>query len=208
MICTYQSKYINEWTGTPVQAAINQHVADGKPIGGTSAGMDVLTQYVYSALGAKGVTSSAALADPYDRYVTLARDFATVPHLEGAIGDTHFAARDRMGRNVAFLCRIAAAGWNSTPKAIDVDEETALLVDGDGSATVVGLGRAYFLQAPGPAQVCQPKTPLTYRDIDVYRIDASGSFDLSLWQGQGGVAYRLSAVDGVLSSNQQGGGIY
>lgn len=203
-----QSSYINQWTGTPVQAAINQHVADGKPIGGTSAGMDVLTQFVYSALGSQGVTSSAALANPYDKYVTLARDFATIPYLAGAIGDTHFAARDRMGRNVAFLCRIAAAGWSPAPRAIDVDEETALLVDGDGSATVTGLGRAYFLQAPGAAQLCQPKTPVTYLGIDVYRIDATGGYDLSRWRGRGGVAYQLSAVDGVLSSTQAGGAIY
>lgn len=203
-----QSDYIKEWTGTPVQAAISRHVADRKPIGGTSAGMDVLTQYVYSALGSKGVTSSAALANPYDKYVTLARDFATVPNLEGAIGDTHFAARDRMGRNIAFLCRIAAAGWNAAPRAIDIDEETALLVDGDGRVAVTGLGNAYFLQAPGPAQVCQPKTPVTYLGIDVYRIDASGGYDLSRWQGRDGVSYQLSAVEGVLRSTQAGGAIY
>lgn len=203
-----QSDYIKQWTGTPVQAAINAHVASGKPIGGTSAGMDVLTQYVYSALGSKGVTSSEALADPYDRYVTLARDFAAIPHLEHAIGDTHFVTRDRMGRNVAFLCRIAVAGWDSTPRAIDVDEQTALLVDGNGALTVTGSGSAYFLQAPGPAETCQPKTPVTYRNIDVYRINSTGTFDLDRWRGTQGTAYQLSAISGALTSTLPGGAIY
>ena len=45
-----QSDYINFWKGTPVQVAINDVIARGAPIGGTSAGMNVLTQFLYSAL--------------------------------------------------------------------------------------------------------------------------------------------------------------
>ncbi len=36
-----QSRYVNFWKGTPVEDAINVHVAAGKPIGGTSAGLAV-----------------------------------------------------------------------------------------------------------------------------------------------------------------------
>src|SRR4029077_16559375 len=32
-----QSRYVNFWQGTPVQDAINAHLASGKPIGGTCA---------------------------------------------------------------------------------------------------------------------------------------------------------------------------
>jgi len=64
------------------------------------------------------------------------------------------------------------------------------------------------MQAPGAPQVCQANTPLTYQDIAVYRIDASGSFDLGRWTGHGGVAYTVSATAGVLSSTQAGGSIY
>ena len=127
-----QSNYITEWTGTPVQDALNQHVAAGKPIGGTSAGLAVLTQFVYSALGSQGITSADALADPYNRYNTFARDFVYLPHLQGTIGDTHFAARDRMGRTIGFLCRIQVEGWSEKPRAIAVSEETAILIDAEG----------------------------------------------------------------------------
>ena len=51
-------------------------------------------------------------------------------------------------------------------------------------------------------QVCAPKTPLTYTNIAVYRINASGTFNLATWTGTGGTAYTVSANAGVLSSTQ------
>src|SRR6476646_4514027 len=74
-----QSNYINFWEGTPVQDAISGLIARGVPVGGTSAGMNVLTEFVYSALESQGVTSSQALADPFTRYITLDRNFVDVP---------------------------------------------------------------------------------------------------------------------------------
>jgi len=203
-----QSNYINYWKGTPVQDALNGLIARGVPVGGTSAGMNVLTQFVYSALASQGVTSSDALADPFNRYITLDRDFANVSILGGLIGDPHFVTRDRMGRDLAFLCGIFLNNWSNMPRSISIDERTALLIDDHGKGTVVGSSTVYFLQAPGGPQVCQPKTPLTYQNIEVYRINASGSFNLSTWKGSGGVGYTVSANTGVLSSTQSGGSIY
>jgi cyanophycinase len=178
------------------------------PIGGTSAGMNILSQFIYSALASQGVVSSHALADPFSRYITLDRDFVGIVPVAGLIGDPHFVTRDRMGRDLAFLCRINLNGWSATPRGISIDEQTALLIDGSGDATVVGISTVYFLQAPGAPQVCQSKTPLTYQNIAVYRIAAGGTFDLGRWTGKGGVSYTVSANAGVLSSTQSGGGIY
>jgi cyanophycinase len=202
-----QSDYINFWQGTPVEQAVNALIAQGVPVGGTSAGMNVLSQFVYSAQASQGVTSSQALADPFTKYVTLVRDFANVAILQGTIDDPHFVTRDRMGRDLAFLCRVYLNGWSLTPRDIAIDEKAALLIDGNGG-TVVGSSNAYFLQAAGAPQVCQPKTPLTYQNIAVYRINASGSFNLSTWKGKNGVAYTVSANAGVLSSTQSDGSIY
>jgi cyanophycinase len=203
-----QADYINFWKGTPVENAINALIVRGAPVGGTSAGMNVLTQFVYSALTSQGVTSSQALADPFTRYITLDRDFANVSTVTGIIGDPHFVTRDRMGRDLAFLCRIFNNGWSSMPRGIAIDEQTALLIDGSGKSTVVGFSTVYFLQAPGGAQICQANTPLTYQNIGVYRITSAGSFNLSTWKGTGGVTYAVSANAGVLSSTQAGGSIY
>jgi len=203
-----QSNYINFWKGTPVEDQINAVIGRGAPIGGTSAGMNVLTEFVYSALASQGVTSSQALADPFNRYITLDRDFASIANLHGIIGDPHFVTRDRMGRDLAFMCRIYANGGSSAHRDIAIDEKTALLIDAKGSASVVGSSTAYFMQAPGAPEVCQSNTPLSYDNINVYRIDSSGSFDLTRWIGKGGVSYTVSADAGVVSSTQPGGGIY
>src|SRR5207249_10641098 len=142
-----QSDYINCWKGTPVQDQLNNLIARGAPIGGTSAGMNVLTQFIYSALLSQGVTSSQALADPFNKYITLDRDFVSLSILQGLIGDPHFVTRDRMGRDLAFLCRIYQNGWSLAPRDISIDERTALLIDSSGSGSVVGSSTVYFMQA-------------------------------------------------------------
>lgn len=204
-----QSNYINAWTNTGVQRALQARIDAGAPVGGISAGLAVLTQFVYSALGSKGVTSSQALADPYNRYLTLARDFVNVPYLEGTIGDTHFSARDRMGRDLAFHCRIFNNGWVSEiSRGIAVDEATALVVDERGQGTVFGPGHVYFEEAAAPATVCQPEQPLTYYDVGVYRVGQGGSFDLGRWSGRGGLDYAVSAEAGVMRSSLPDGSLY
>jgi len=170
--------------------------------------LNVLTQFVYSAQASQGATSSQSLADPFNRYLTFARDFAAVPILHGIIGDPHFVTRDRMGRDLAFLCRVATNGWSTAPRGVAVDEQTALLIDTTGHASVVGNSNAYFLQAPGLPQVCAPKTPLTYDNVAVQRINASGTFDFNTWQAAGATNYSVSADGGVLSSTQPGGSAY
>ena len=203
-----QSDYINFWKGTALENAVNSLIARGAPIGGTSAGMNVLAQFIYSALLSQGVTSSQALADPFNRYITLDRDFVNISILTGLIGDPHFVTRDRMGRDLAFLCRIYLNGWSAAPRDIAIDEKTALLIDSGGSGSVVGSSTVYFMQAPGAPQTCQSGVPLTYQNISVYRINASGTFDLGRWTGRSGTAYTVSANAGVLSSTQAGGSIY
>ncbi|SDX16066.1 cyanophycinase [Nitrosomonas communis] len=204
-----QSDYINYWKGTLVQGALNERILQGVPIGGTSAGLDVLTQFIYSALLSKGVTSSEALADPFNKYITLDRDLVNLSILQGVIGDARVIPRDRMGRNIAFLCRIYDNGWSDRPRAISIDEETALLIDALGIGTVVGKSNAYFLQAPGAPEICQAGSPLTYKDINVYRINAAGGkYQLLNWHGIDGSEYLVSAVEGVLTSDQDNLSLY
>lgn len=204
-----QSNYINFWKGTKVQTALNARIVAGVPVGGTSAGLDVLTQFVYSAQESKGVTSAQALANPFTRYLTLDRDFIAVPSLVNTLGDAHFGARDRMGRNVAFLARLYVAGWTNRPRGIAVDEATVLLIDpATATGSVVGSGAVYCLQGPGAPEVCVAGSPLTYRNVNVYRLRPGATLNLTTWVGSGGVAYQVSANAGVLTSTQAGGSAY
>ncbi len=201
-----QSDYVRMWKGTPLAEAIRAAAARGVPVGGTSAGLAVLGQFVYSALNASAA-SSTVLADPYHASVTLDRGFLDLPGLESVITDSHFVTRDRMGRLVTFLARLVQDSWVGEGRGIGVDERTAVLVDASGSATVAGSGNAYFLRAPAPA-VCQPRTALQVSGVAVYRLAASGAFNLRTWTGAGGAAYRLSAASGSLTSDQPGGSVY
>jgi cyanophycinase len=207
-----QSNYVTYWKDTPVETELNALAARRAPIGGTSAGTAVLGEFVYSAMSASSLTSSEGLSDPFHRDLTLDRDFLALPKMAGLITDQHLEERDRMGRTVAFLARLVNDGWTAQARAIAADRETALVVDpDDGSARVVSTGRhktpyVYFLKTPGPPEICRPKTPLTFRDVAVYRIGPGGTFDLDTWSGAGGVAYTLSAVEGVLTSSR--GDIY
>ena len=203
-----QSDYINYWQGTPVQDAITYLASRNIPLGGTSAGMALLGKFGFAALNGS-VTSDDALANPFDKRVTLENTFLDLPYMGLVITDPHLVARDRMGRLITFLARIVNDGWAGTARGIGIDVETALLVE-DGKGTRVGTGAVYFLQTVGQPQVCKPRTPLTYRNIDTQRLSGSGSFDLQNWAGYNNavVRYSLSAVNGVLSSTQAGGAIY
>lgn len=208
-----QANYVRGWKGTPVEDAINEDVRAGKSIGGTSAGLAVLGEFVYGALGDKpddqDLASSDVLQNPYYDRVTLERNFLKIPQLENLITDSHFAKRDRMGRTLGFLARIMKDGWSSTPREVAIDERSAVLVEANGGGTVVGTGRgAYFLRPTEGPEVCERDQPLTFRKINVYRVPAGGSFDLKTWRGKSGVEFSLSAVQGKIESTQTSRGIY
>ena len=208
-----QSNYIRGWQGTPVEDAINAAVAAGRPIGGTSAGLAVQGQFVYACLldkpDDKDLASTDVLPNPYFDRVTLVRDFLKLPHLDNLITDSHFAKRDRMGRTLGFLARIMQDGWSQSPHEVAIDEKSAVLLEPDGKATVIGSGKgAYFLRPAHPPDVCQKSQPLTFRDIAVYRVRSGGHFDFVAWTGDGGVSYSLSVEQGKIKSTQQNAAIY
>jgi cyanophycinase len=208
-----QSRYVNFWKGTPVEDAINAHVAAGKPIGGTSAGLAVLGQFAYGCLEDKpkdaDLTSREVLADPYIKRVTVVRDFLKVPSLENILTDSHFGKRDRMGRSLGFLARIVQDGWSKAPREIAIDEKSALLVEDSGRARVVGTGLGvYFLQVTEAPEVCKPGQSLTLRDVAVYHAPTGAMFDVRAWSGDGGEAYSISVESGQIHTSRSGNAVY
>jgi cyanophycinase-like exopeptidase len=208
-----QAHYIRAWKGTAVQAAINASIAAGKPIGGTSAGLAVLGEFAYGALGDKpddnDLASTDVLPNPYFDRVTLIRGFLKTPHLENLLTDSHFAKRDRMGRTLGFLARIMQDGWSNSPREIAIDEKSAVLVEPDGKGTVVGSGKgAFFLRPTLPPAVCRAGQPLTFEKVDVYLAPTGARFDINAWKGNGGTAYFLSVEQGKIESTRADHAIY
>jgi cyanophycinase-like exopeptidase len=208
-------------------------------MGGTSAGLAILGDYDFAALNG-GIGSGSALANPYDSRITLdgtfvnARDYvATVggstslSMLDNTITDPHFEQRDRMGRLLTFLARLDADGLVSkgAERGIGINEQTALLIDPAGVATVVGnpyskkldpavqQRSVYLLSATKPAD-SPLHTPLDFSKVDVILakydpISGKGdTFDLTKWKGTGTESYSLSVSAGVIQSTQSNGSIY
>lgn len=184
-----QSNYMKYWKGTKTMEAINyllnkKHV----PVGGTSAGCAILGGFYYSGEIAS-LTADTALANPYQNLVKLYNnDFVRTPFLQNVITDQHYVTRSRQGRHVVFLARIAK-DWQANIKGIAADERTAVCMDEQGQAVVIGSSKAYFLlpDAKKTPETLVPGKPLTWNQnqqaIKVYEIqataDGAGHFDLA-----------------------------
>lgn len=154
-----QSNYVRFWKGTPVADALNALARRGVPIGGTSAGLAVLGQVAYTAMNdgdGPSLTSAVALANPYVAQVALERAFLTLPRMTAIVTDSHVGPRNRLGRTLVFLARMVAGGWASPARAIAVDQESAVLVEADGTAAVAGKAPTYFIETTAKPAVCKP----------------------------------------------------
>ena len=90
--------------------------------------------------------------------------------------------------------------------SIGIDEQTAILVNPDGSSSRVGIGAAYFSTSIGGRRRVSRKTPLTYTGLAVYKVSGAATFNIATWTGSGGLAYSVSANAGALGSSN--GSIY
>jgi cyanophycinase len=201
-----QSNYVRFWQDTPVQDALNRHIAAGKPIGGSSAGLAILGEFSFASI-IDTIHSPEALADPYGNKVTLSRDFLDIPLLADTITDTHFVKRDRLGRLLVFMARILQDGWADRVRAIAVDEDAAVLVEPDGAAKIVG-GPAYFLESSTHPKVCRRKAPLGLMNVRAHRADEDQSFNLKEWKSKNGGDYLLSVIDGKVQASGSNHGAY
>lgn len=136
-----QSRYVRYWRGTPVAAALDAHVRAGKPLGGTSAGLAMLGEYLYGSMDGGSQISPRALADPLGAENTIETGFLHLERLDGVVTDTHFSERNRLGRLIAFVAKAESMAGHPL-FGLGVDEDAAVAVDGDGDARV-------YATAPG-----------------------------------------------------------
>ena len=187
-----QWNYYRYWRNTPVAREVNAAIARGVPVGGTSAGLAVLGQYGFTAEH-DTVTSAAALADPYDAHVSLEADLFRIAPLACTITDSHFQQRDRLGRLIVFLARLRDLGECSTVQGIGIDERTAVLLEADGKARVVGEGSAFLLRLTGGEKL-KRGSAAQIGPVQALRLPAGARFDLKS-QLPGG-AYELTVEAG------------
>jgi cyanophycinase len=192
-----QCNYVKFFKGGAVARAVEGVVARGGGVGGTSAGLAVMGEVSYDACSGGSARSAQALRNPYHADISFTYDFFRWKPLRGAITDTHFVERDRLGRLLAFLARQIADGRYRRILGVAVERETSLVVDKRGSARVFGKGPAYFILADHRPELCEPGAPLTYSNYKVWKVERGGVFDLARRPASG--YYTISVEQGAVS---------
>ena len=214
-----QSDYVDYWLGTPVEDAINNLILEkGGAIGGSSAGMAILSQGYYTAHNGT-IDSPIALSYPFSNRITLGwDDFLSVPFLGNTVTDTHFNERTRYGRLTTFMARLINDHGLDYVRGIGVNKHVAVVIDGEGIARAYGDYPqysdefVYFLQSNCEVtqipEIIQNDQALTWnrmnRAVKVYRLPATPSaanyFDLNDWRGgEGGEWQNWYVVNGELT---------
>ncbi len=125
-----QLRFSSTLGGTALAAAIRRRHAEGMVVGGTSAGASLLSEHMI-ALGDGGST-------PRRRLVHLAPGLGLAPEL---IIDQHFRRRDRLGR------LLTALSYNPEPLGVGIDEDTAVVIEPEGTIEVIGAGAVLVIDA-------------------------------------------------------------
>lgn len=189
-----QSNYVRYWKGTPLAAALDRHVREGKPLGGTSAGLAIQGAWSYGAMDGGSLVSEVALRDPYGPQVTLVDDFLHLPWLEHVITDSHFGKRERLGRLIAWVARLRAR--DARIVGLGIDENTALCIDAQGRARVFTDtgGAAWLVRPQAPASVLEAGKPLSIAAVRVTGIGAASSIDMGRLQVENPAFERVADV--------------
>ena len=206
-----QWNYVNYWRNTPIDSLINDGIQNRKiVIGGTSAGMAILGEYIFNAKNGT-VTSGEALGNPYHNGVSIdSTKFIGLKYLDNVITDTHYSQRSRQGRHVAFLARLVK-DFGVDARGIAADERTAITIGTDGIAKVYGeSNKTFFIQMTGPApESCTANQPLNWSAdstaLKVYEVqgtlNGSATFNLDDWEtGSGGAWHHWFVIDGKFNS--------
>lgn len=146
-----QADYLVRWPDA-LRDALARAVDDGVTVGGTSAGAMSLSALAFDALNGS-VTSEEALANPNDELVRVSPSPFAPDAMAGTLVDTHFVARDREGRLLAFLDRALVDGAERVI-GVGLDESgTALVIDGSSFTFLADDGGTAFLyEAIGPEE--------------------------------------------------------
>ena len=195
-----QSRYVRYWRGTPIAQALDAHVRAGKPLGGTSAGLAMLGEYLYGAMDGGSQISPRALADPLGAENTIERDFLDIALLKGVVTDTHFSERNRLGRLIAFVAKAESIAGRPLI-GLGVDEDAAVAVEGDGSARVyaTAANAGATVVKGGFAEKQSEDAPMNLSRVDTLVAGADSVLHLPSGRVERPIAERHYAVrDGVL----------
>jgi cyanophycinase len=196
-----QWNYVSRIKGTSAHKEILKKLKSGIPFGGTSAGLAILGGTIFTA-ELDSIGSDDVFNDPLNEKIKLMRSMFNISNLENILTDTHFKARDRMGRLISFL-----ANWyhstNSFVNGLGVDEDAVLVLNGKGLAHIIGPGAAYLLTPSTVPQIAPQH--FMWKNIEVRKMRANKEYSLKHPEKPD---YFFNIEDGKITSSQNDGAIY
>jgi cyanophycinase len=169
-----QYNYYNTYKGTKTAQALQDKFNQGGVICGTSAGLAVMSEVVFTAANGT-VYPDECLENPNNSYVQLANDFLSL--IPGVIFDSHFNDRGRLARLAGFL-----AHWqfhqHESITGIGLDERTAMVIDTALMGKVFGTGAATILRANHDSAFTTTGTRLGGRDVTLTQLVHQCTIDL------------------------------
>jgi beta-aspartyl-peptidase (threonine type) len=178
-----QSNYVRYFKGTPMNELLDAHVRSGKPIGGTSAGLAILGAFSYGAMDGGSLVSKDAMKNPLGSGVTIVEDFLHLPYLSKVITDSHFAARERWGRLLVLVGRLATEQRDAGITGLGIDEKAALCIEANGTGRVYANGRGFaWLVRPMRAPDVLSKARFNFRDVPIVGVGAESVIDMNTFE--------------------------
>jgi cyanophycinase len=171
-----QWPYVAFWKGTLVEEAIHQVFQSGGAIGGTSAGLAVLGEFVFDARNGNLYPDQVAY-NPYHYRVSITDDFLQIlPHV---FTDSHFHTRARMGRLVPMMARRIQDHGNEDIVGIGLDDNTAFCISPDGNGKAFGEGTVTILHKNQTSQVSAvANQAATFTDISYSQLIHGAVFNI------------------------------
>lgn len=167
-----QNQYYTLYKDTKVAEAIEDKFAAGGVIGGTSAGMAILSKVFFSAENGSFFPHDG-LESINSPYFSLKNDFLNI--FNGYIFDTHFVERGRNTRLMAFLAK-----WyqqtGTLINGIGVDDQTALCIDASKNATCYGTGAVHIYR---PQSFTFPNNKINTSDLQAHLLLHQHSINLN-----------------------------
>lgn len=191
-----QCNYVG-WRGSTVYNAVKGVAARGGGVGGGSAGLAIQGNYVYDACSGS-VSSSEALGNPYHRAISFTYDFFRWTYLSQVFTDSHFVARDRMGRLMTFVARQIKDGKTSAAYGLGIDEGAVIVIGPSGLGTLYG-GSAYVVLGDHTPEQVLSRTPLTFSNFKIWKIAPGGTFNFASRPTSG--YYLRSVTNGVIGGD-------
>lgn len=139
-----QWDYYSTWNDTKVEDAIHDKFNQGGVIMGTSAGMAILSEVIFTAENGT-VYPDDALTDPYN-WIDIALDDDFLSIFPEYIFDTHFVERGRFARLLVFMANWYQNWGTQRKDGVGVDDRTAICIDSNNIGEVMGSASVTIIE--------------------------------------------------------------